>query len=280
LFLIATGLLKKVAIGDYLALNLVDRIFDAPAQYSALECYVGVVGYAIQIYCDFSGYTDIAIGSALLLGVRFPLNFDAPYKAHNISNFWRRWHISLSTWLRDYLYIPLGGNRKGQARTYFNLMATMLLGGLWHGASWTFVVWGGIHGAALSLTRMYQEWRERRGIAPNRSALVHAACVIATFHLVLVAWVFFRAETFQKAAQVFSQLGTLTTHHANLDPRLLGVLAVGLVTHWLPESWYLKSRESFVRMPAPAQGAALFCAALALREMASAEAVPFVYFQF
>jgi D-alanyl-lipoteichoic acid acyltransferase DltB (MBOAT superfamily) len=280
LFLIAAGLLKKVAIGDYLALNLVDRVFDAPAQYSALECYVGVVGYAIQIYCDFSGYTDIAIGSALLLGVRFPLNFDAPYKAHNISNFWRRWHISLSTWLRDYLYIPLGGNRKGPARTYFNLMTTMLLGGLWHGANWTFVVWGGIHGAALSLTRMYQEWRERRQIAPNKSPFVHVVCVIATFHVVLCAWVFFRAETFQKAAQIFAQLATLTTHHGNLDPRVLGVLAVGIVSHWLPERWYLAARESFIRMPAPAQGAALFCAALALREMASAEAVPFVYFQF
>lgn len=280
LFLIAVGLLKKVAIGDYLALNLVDRVFDAPIQYSALECYVGVLGYAVQIYCDFSGYTDIAIGSALLLGVRFPLNFDAPYKAHNISNFWRRWHISLSTWLRDYLYIPLGGNRKGRVRTYFNLMTTMLLGGLWHGASWTFVVWGGIHGAALSVTRMYQEWRERRGRAPNRSPLLHLASVLATFHLVCAAWIFFRAETFQKAAQVFSQIASLTTHHQNLHAPVLAVLAAGLISHWLPERWYLATRESFVRMPAPVQGAALFCAGLALREMASAEAVPFVYFQF
>jgi alginate O-acetyltransferase complex protein AlgI len=280
LFLIATGLLKKVAIGDYLALNLVDRVFDAPAQYSALECYAGVVGYAVQIYSDFSGYTDIAIGSALLLGVRFPLNFDAPYKAHNIADFWRRWHISLSTWLRDYLYIPLGGNKRGRMRTYFNLMATMLLGGLWHGASWTFVVWGAIHGAALSLTRFYQEWRASRGIAPSRSPLVHLACVAATFHLVLAAWIFFRADTFRSAAQMFAQIASLTTHHGNLDFRVLAVLAIGLISHWLPESWYRASRESFVRMPAPAQGAALFCAALALREMASAEAVPFVYFQF
>ncbi|HEX6765565.1 MAG TPA: MBOAT family O-acyltransferase, partial [Polyangiaceae bacterium] len=137
LFLIALGLVKKVAIGDYLATNLVDRVFDAPLQYSALECYSAVLGYAVQIYCDFSGYTDIAIGSALLLGVRFPRNFDAPYKAENIADFWRRWHISLSTWLRDYLYVPLGGNRKGPVRTYLNLMITMLLGGLWHGANWT-----------------------------------------------------------------------------------------------------------------------------------------------
>jgi alginate O-acetyltransferase complex protein AlgI len=282
LFLIATGLLKKVAIGDYLALNLVDRVFDAPAQYSALECYAGVLGYAVQIYCDFSGYTDIAIGSALLLGVRFPLNFDSPYKAHNISNFWRRWHISLSTWLRDYLYVPLGGNRKGRVRTYANLMITMLLGGLWHGASWTFVVWGGIHGGALSLTRMFQEWREARGSPPRRSSspLVHLACVAGTFHLVCAAWIFFRAESFQKAAQMFAQIGSLSTHHENLHLEVLAVLAIGLISHWLPEKWYLATRDSFTRMPAPVQGVALFCAALALREMATAEAVPFVYFQF
>jgi alginate O-acetyltransferase complex protein AlgI len=280
LFLIATGLVKKVAIGDYLALNLVDRVFDAPAQYSALECYVGVLGYAVQIYCDFSGYTDIAIGSALLLGVRFPLNFDAPYKAHNIANFWRRWHISLSTWLRDYLYIPLGGNKRGRVRTYANLMATMLLGGLWHGASWTFVVWGGIHGAALAVTRMFQGWRTRRPSPASSSPLLHVACVAGTFHLVLATWIFFRADTFQKAAQMFAQIGSLTGHYGNLDWRVMTVLAIGLVSHWLPERWYAASRESFLRMPAPAQGAALFCAALAVREMASAEAVPFVYFQF
>jgi D-alanyl-lipoteichoic acid acyltransferase DltB (MBOAT superfamily) len=160
MFLIALGLVKKVAIGDYLALNLVDRVFDAPLHYSALECYAAVLGYAVQIYCDFSGYTDIAIGSALLLGVRFPLNFNAPYKAKNVVDFWRRWHISLSTWLRDYLYVPLGGNRKGPSRTYVNLMVTMLLGGLWHGAAWNFVVWGGLHGAALAVTRF---WHNRRG---------------------------------------------------------------------------------------------------------------------
>ncbi len=153
LFLIAWGLLKKVAIGDYLAVNLIDRVFDQPIQYSALECYTAVVSYAVQIYCDFSGYTDVAIGSALLLGVRFPLNFNAPYKAADIQDFWRRWHISLSTWLRDYLYIPLGGNRLGVVRTYINLMLTMLLGGLWHGASWTFVVWGGLHGGGLAVHR-------------------------------------------------------------------------------------------------------------------------------
>jgi alginate O-acetyltransferase complex protein AlgI len=280
LFLISTGLLKKIAIGDYLALNLVDRVFDAPTQYSALECYAAVLGYAVQIYCDFSGYTDIAIGSALLLGVRFPLNFNSPYKAPNIQDFWRRWHISLSTWLRDYLYVPLGGNRKGLGRTYVNLMLTMLLGGLWHGANWTFVVWGGIHGVGLALTRAFREWRDRLEVPPRRSPLVLGASVFATFHLVCVAWIFFRAETFQKAATIFTQLGTLTTYHPNLPWPVVGMLALGLGSHFTPENWYQAARRSFASMPAPAQGMALFCVGLALREMATAQAVPFVYFQF
>lgn len=316
LFLIAAGLLKKVVIGDYLALNLVDRVFDAPLMYSALECYAAIVGYALQIYCDFSGYTDIAIGSALLLGVRFPLNFNAPYQAHNVVDFWRRWHISLSTWLRDYLYISLGGNRRGKARTYLNLMLTMLLGGLWHGASWTFVVWGGLHGGALAVTKMFQDWRGRRvRVLPSRaetpaiagsdpadggagtpSATRDPAAprplprparpwgrvlgVLATFHFVCACWVFFRAETFGQAHLMFSQLGTLTTFHPNLHPSILVVMALGLGTHFLPTRIYHGARDAFVRLPAPAQGLALFLAAVALRQMASSSAVPFVYFQF
>ena len=197
LFLVAIGLVKKVAIGDYLAVSLVDRVFDAPLQYSAIECYAAVLGYAVQIYCDFSGYTDIAIGSALLLGVRFPKNFDAPYKPENIADFWRRWHISLSTWLRDYLYVPLGGNRKGAARTYLNLMLTMLLGGLWHGANWTFVAWGGLHGAALAVTRFGKNLRGEPNVVREpqnaRDWLVKAGKVVVTFHFVLLTWVLFRA---------------------------------------------------------------------------------------
>jgi len=280
LFLIAIGLLKKIAIGDYLALNLVDRVFDAPTQYSALENYSAVLGYAVQIYCDFSGYTDIAIGSALLLGVRFPLNFNSPYKAPNIQDFWRRWHISLSTWLRDYLYIPLGGNKKSLSRTYVNLMLTMLLGGLWHGANWTFVVWGGIHGAALAITRAYRQWRDRLGVPAKSAPWVHALSVLGTFHLVCVAWIFFRAETFQKAATIFAQLGTLTSYHPNLPLPVVAMLALGLISHFTPEKWYQGAQRAFASMPAPAQGMALFCVGLALREMATADAVPFVYFQF
>lgn len=277
LFLIALGLIKKVAIGDYLALNLIDRVFDAPVQYSALECYTAVVSYAVQIYCDFSGYTDVAIGSALLLGVRFPLNFNAPYQAHNVQDFWRRWHISLSTWLRDYLYVPLGGNRKGSGRTYFNLMATMVLGGLWHGASWTFVFWGGMHGAALAVNRW---WQRRRPEIAEPSPAQKVVGALFTFHFVCAAWVFFRAETFVQAKAMFTQLATLSTHYPNLHQATLLCLAVGLVTHFIPTQWYHRVRDTFTSAPAVAQGVLLFLAAVVLRKMASAESVPFVYFQF
>ncbi|HEY4102360.1 MAG TPA: MBOAT family protein, partial [Polyangiaceae bacterium] len=277
LLLIATGLLKKLAIADYLALNLVDRVFDAPTQYSALECYVAIVAYAIQIYADFSGYTDIAIGSAALLGVRFPPNFAAPYQAYDIVDFWRRWHISLSTWLRDYLYIPLGGNRRGRVRTYLNLIATMLLGGLWHGPKWTFVVWGGLHGVALAVNRAL---RERFGVSAPHSLLGRALATFTTFHFVLVAWVFFRADSFRAARAVFGELATLTSYHPNLDPRVLGVLALGLGLHFLPQRLENWARERFAVLPGIAQGLALFALLLFVRKLASAEAVPFVYFQF
>ena len=153
-FLIASGLFKKAVISDYISLNFVDRIFDNPTLYSGLENLMGVYGYALQIYCDFSGYSDMAIGIALLLGFHFKENFNAPYQSTNITEFWRRWHISLSTWLRDYLYISLGGNRKGKTRTYVNLLLTMLLGGLWHGASLRFMLWGGLHGVALAFHKV------------------------------------------------------------------------------------------------------------------------------
>jgi len=280
LLLIAFGLLKKLAIGDYLGLNLVDRVFDAPLQYSALECYAALVAYAVQIYCDFSGYTDIAIGSAALLGIRFPQNFEAPYKAHNIVDFWRRWHISLSSWLRDYLYIPLGGNRRGRVRTYLNLLLTMLLGGLWHGANLTFVVWGGLHGLLLAGTRAFQELRGTRALGAPKSSFVRALSVLLTFHAVTFCWLFFRARSIGDALVILGRLATFSTFHPNLDPRLLGVLAAGLVSHYVPDRWFQRVLGVFANLPAALQAAVLLLLALSVREMASLEAVPFVYFQF
>lgn len=186
IFLIATGLIKKAVISDYISINFVDRIFDNPSLYSGLENLIGVYGYAIQIYCDFSGYSDMAIGLALLLGFKFNRNFDSPYKSANISEFWRRWHISLSSWLRDYLYIPLGESRKGKIRTYINLLATMSLGGLWHGASLRFLLWGTIHGVAL----VFHKFSRSLNISDNRvmnaipSGIRRIFGIIITFHIV------------------------------------------------------------------------------------------------
>ena len=156
-----SGLFKKAVISDYISINFVERIFDNPGLYSGIENLFGVYGYALQIYCDFSGYSDMAIGLALLLGFRFPINFNSPYKSDSVTDFWHRWHISLSTWLRDYLYISMGGNRKGKIRTYINLIVTMLLGGLWHGASWNFILWGGLHGAALAIHKFLRSLLHR-----------------------------------------------------------------------------------------------------------------------
>jgi alginate O-acetyltransferase complex protein AlgI len=282
MFLIAAGLLKKVVIGDYLAINLVDRVFDRTASFSGLETLFGVYGYALQIYCDFSGYTDIAIGSALLLGIRLNDNFRSPYQATSLQDFWRRWHISLSTWLRDYLYIPLGGGRGGAWMTYRNLMITMLLGGLWHGASWTFVFWGFLHGAGQAVTRWWQRRAERgrEGPAPESPLWVRVLLGLATFHFVCLAWVFFRADSFGKALAVLRQIGTLTTFHPNLPAKLLGVMALGAATHLLPHGIYDRVKAAFAALPAPAQALCLFAVAFVLREAASSEVVPFVYFQF
>ena len=207
----------------------------------------------------------------------FSSNFERPYLSADITDFWRRWHISLSTWLRDYLYIPLGGNRHGSLRTYANLIATMLLGGLWHGPSWTFVVWGTLHGVALACNRA---WRDRFGDVLKEKPLLRVVSTFATFQFVLLAWVFFRAHTFRDARAIFGELATFSTHHPNLDSRVLLVLAFGLAVHFLPLELEAKLRVRFGTLPGIVQGVALFAVLLLVRRMASAEAVPFVYFQF
>ncbi len=190
LFLIGMGLMKKLLIADYLAENLVNRVFDLPKLYSSGEVLVASYGYAFQLYYDFSGYTDIALGSALLLGFKLPKNFDLPYTAENISEFWRKWHISFSNWLRDYLFFSLPGARS-KWLPYLNLIVTMVLGGLWHGANWTFVVWGLLHGVAQTIFRGF---RAVRGNAkPSQNGFVRALRVLITFHFVVLTWIFFRA---------------------------------------------------------------------------------------
>jgi alginate O-acetyltransferase complex protein AlgI len=284
LALIAIGLFKKVLIADYLAVNLVDRTFDLPYQFSSVEMLAGVYGYALQIYCDFSGYTDIAIGTALLLGIRFPLNFDAPYQSKNLQEFWRRWHISLSSWLRDYLYVSLGGNRGGRWKTYRNLLLTMLLGGLWHGASWNFVIWGALHGGALAVLRFWQERRDAAGLGPllrgRFGGLGTPLAVFATFNFVCLAWVFFRAHGFGEARDVLARIFAFEGGTTNLTGPLLLVMGVGFATHFWPRAWFESGVRRFVALPAFAQAAGLVAMGFGLREVVQAKVVPFIYFQF
>ena len=410
LFLILVGLGKKIALADTLAISIVDRVFETPASFSSVEVLAGVYGYALQIYLDFSAYSDIAIGSALVLGLTLPDNFRTPYRSADLQEFWRRWHISLSTWLRDYLYIPLGGNRGAAWRTYANLIITMLLGGLWHGASWAFVVWGGLHGFGLAVTRYFQRvttrdrlaagqlyatciaiaalgftvqrtilpadtgtwtqlviawlyltplwavltaWlareREPRPAAPvvtrpwralDRAAWIPEAlrlamCAVAVlllaalqvceqwtwiplallvwglalaadvverggadlfaralatvrrtlavflvFHYVCLAWIFFRAKTFDHALGVLRRLAAAQLDHANVVPLVSMTLVVGFLCHFFADGSFRWLRDRFVSLPAWGQGIVLAAAALVLRELGHAKVVPFIYFQF
>ena len=278
LWLIATGLLKKIVIGDLLAVNLVKRVFDNPERFSSIEVLVAVYAYAIQIYADFSGYTDVAIGSAQLFGYQLPKNFDVPYTAQNLQDFWHRWHISLSTWLRDYLYIPLGGSRKSSLLTYRNLMITMVLGGLWHGASWNFVIWGALHGIALAGTRMWQ--RARQKTAAQGSLAGRVVSVFLTFQYVCFAWIFFRAPTFAHAKLVLARIATGGTGTLNLPAKVVAIVVVAMIVHFIPKDVTQRLRDAFVRAPAAVQGIALAGVAFCLHLAAGSKAEPFVYGQF
>lgn len=279
LVLIFAGLLKKGVIADYLSINFVDRVFDNPALFSGLENLVGVYAYALQIYCDFSGYSDIAIGLASLMGFDLPLNFLTPYRATSVTDFWRRWHISLSTWLRDYLYIPLGGNRKGKARQYINLMLTMLLGGLWHGASWNFVVWGGMHGLALAFDKLVL------GYKFMQTKLMKFIGVVVTFHFVCFCWIFFRSPDFSNAWLILTRI--FTEFHGGLfwqwvvEYKLVAILiGAGFLFHWMPDSFELGFERMLRKTPLVFQSLILACVIWILFQARSADIQPFIYFQF
>jgi alginate O-acetyltransferase complex protein AlgI len=281
LFLISIGLIKKIAIADYLGANFVDRVFDFPERFSSLEILAATYGYALQIYADFSGYSDIAIGSALLLGFTLPANFNAPYLAKDLPEFWRRWHISLSTWLRDYIFFGFAGRRARNTKLlYCGLVLTMLIGGLWHGASANFVIWGALHGVGLVFVRVLANLRKRFNIAGSDSRLSRAFSIFVTFHFVCLAWVFFRAENVAQAQSAFRQLATFTTDTTNLTLPVALLIALGLVAHWIPERINNAARDGFVRLPAMAQASALFALAFGLYLIASADFVPFVYSRF
>src|SRR3984885_4821757 len=217
LFLIGLGLGKKFLIADYLGNNLVNRVFDLPTLYSGGDVLVAVYAYAFQLYYDFSGYSDIAIGSALLLGIRLPVNFDSPYRAQNLADFWKRWHISFSKWLREYLYFSMPGKRT-RVMPYLSLIITMILGGLWHGVGWTFLIWGALHGAGLAVFRLWQSLRRGR---PEPGLIGRVAGSLLTFHFVLLGWVFFRAASASAALKVLTQIASGHYSFDNTTPLFL-----------------------------------------------------------
>lgn len=275
LFLIAMGLVKKLMIADYLAGNLVNRVFDFPKLYTGAEVLIAVYAYAFEIYYDFSGYTDIALGSAMLLGIKLPVNFNRPYAAENIADFWRRWHISFSNWLRDYLYFSLPGKRV-KFFAYLNLFITFVIGGLWHGASWNFVLWGALHGIGLAFLRLWQTWRG----SAKAKGFWRYACIVFTFHYVTFTWIFFRAADFDTAWSILERIGSLTVSFANVSPELWMILLIGVLAHYTPKKWYDFSVDVYVRAPFYAQAAALAGLVFGLQFVARTGAAPFIYTRF
>ena len=285
IYLIICGLFKKCVISDYISVNFVDRIFDAPTLYTGIENLLGIYGYALQIYCDFSGYSDMAIGIALLLGFRFNINFDSPYQSATITEFWRRWHISLSSWLRDYLYIPLGGNRIGKYRTYINLIITMLLGGLWHGAALRFILWGAIHGIALAVHKLLMTIFGFKSSGAEMPAWKRVISTIFTFHIVCFAWIFFRVDTMDKAGEMLSQIFTRFEPQVFLQfvsgyLTIFILMVTGYIIHFMPKKVDKAIQEKVTCMPLWGKALLLSIAIFVVVQMKSSDIVPFIYFQF
>lgn len=280
LWLIILGVVKKAIIADYIA-QYNDLIFDNPAGYSGFETVMGIIGYTMQIYCDFSGYSDMAIGIALIMGFRLAKNFDFPYKSRNLTDFWRHWHISLSSWLRDYVYIPLGGNRKGTVRTYINNFATMLIGGLWHGAAWKFVFWGGMHGAGLAIHKASKPWLAK---VPD-NFVTKSIFWLITMITVALLWVFFRADSWQDSLTVIQSIANPWSWDgvvAFASARMLWLIlmAVIIISHCLPRTFWEKASDWFVASPWLVKLLIFMAVVQCVLELRSADVAPFIYFQF
>lgn len=284
-FLIIIGLFKKAIISDYISVNFVDRIFDNPGMFGGLEILFGLYGYAIQIYCDFSGYSDMAIGIALLLGFHFNTNFNSPYKAQNITDFWRRWHISLSSWLRDYLYISLGGNRKGKVRTYVNLIITMLLGGLWHGAALRYILWGAAHGIALAAHKFYRTLLPKRDntyVVPRWRRVVN---ILITFHFVVFVWILFRSKDMELAQTLFTRLFThfhpeiIWTFIKGYAPTII-LMITAILLHFSSDKLEAKTQKMFVYIPLVVKALIIVGLIVFIFQIKSADVQPFIYFDF
>ena len=277
LLLIGTGLVKKLLIADYLANNLVARVFDTPALYSSSEILIAIYGYALQLFFDFSGYTDIARGAALLLGIRLPENFRRPYLAVNVAEFWRRWHITFSEWLRDYLFDFFPKRRKFPVISYsYAFLLTMMLGGLWHGISWCFLIWGALHGLALGVVFA---WKRRR-VVPSTAWWPKLLGGLVTFHFVCFAWIFFRAGTLTNAIAILRGIGSLTWSVSNITPTLAGILLLAAILHWLPPNWFENATRVTAKTPFWVQGIAMAGLVLLIQTLAGRGSAPFVYGNF
>jgi len=277
LLLIAIGLVKKLLIADYLANNLVGRVFDTPALYSSVEILAGIYGYALQLFFDFSGYTDIAIGAALLLGITLPENFKRPYLSVNLSEFWHRWHITFSNWLFVYLFDVLPKRRKLPMLSYaYAVLVTMTLGGLWHGISWTFLIWGVLHGLALGLVFA---WKRVRRL-PIQGWWAKVLGALLTFNFVCFTWIFFRATSLGNAMDILRGLGALTWSAGNLTPMVVGILVLAAILHSLPPSWFDFSAGLAAKTPFWVQGLAMAGLILLIQTLAGRGSAPFVYGNF
>ena len=275
--LIFIGFVRKLLIADVVA-KPVNEIFSNPGEYSSVTLLVGLYLFCIQIYCDFAGYSDIARGCARLMGIDLMRNFEHPYFSTSITEFWRRWHISLSSWLRDYLYIPLGGNRKGTFQTYRNLMITMLLGGLWHGANWTFVIWGGLHGMYLAVHKLMM--RDRKLDTKNRMPnLREIVMMIGTIHLVALTWIFFRSDNLGSAMQYLTGILSLSGGIDTFGIPRLGIAVLILALIDIPQ--YLTGKHTvFLSWPWPVRGFVYAGLFILLCTFRSDGETPFIYFQF
>jgi alginate O-acetyltransferase complex protein AlgI len=328
-YLILKGLMKKMFVGDYIAVNLIDRVFADPVTYTGFENLMALYGYSLQVYCDFSGYTDIAIGVALLLGFYLPKNFNSPYKAKNCGEFWKRWHISLSSWLKDYLYIPMGGNRGGSFFTYLslatilifiiliagklwlaplftiiiafiwlltrlfpglrltistniNIMMTMLLGGLWHGSSWMFVLWGGLNGIGVVV---YKFWKKISPYENSTHWLANFWKIFITFNFITFTRIWFRGESMQGTYDLMNQVSTsfgwlLLPEMVTTYWKVFVVMIFGYVVHWLPDSLKVKYRDWFINTPIYLKIIICTLVVFIIYQSLSAELQPFIYFQF
>ncbi len=280
LWLIIVGIVKKAVIADYIS-QYNDLIFNDPSLYTGVQTLMGVLGYTMQIYCDFSGYSDMAIGLALIMGFHLGINFDSPYQSRNLTEFWRRWHISLSSWLRDYVYIPLGGNRKGTFRTYLNNFLTMLIGGLWHGAAWKFVFWGAMHGVGLAI---HKSCRSILNKIPDNFLTIFISWAL-TFIYVSLLWVFFRAADFSDSILIISNI-FVDFQWAQIpqffEARMVWciMMIVLIIFHFIPQSWADFCQETFIRSPWLLKLLVFLGVIQLVIEFMSEEVAPFIYFQF